>query len=541
MAIASHETLPVGTPGEGLAGLPEVPVLSLEQAGHLRHIDNLSRLPRGDWRLMAPSMPLQEDFSAYRYQLGYMSMALGLAHMHRLPAAPVVFQRTLDRLIHKMLEVDTWWYWRDTSTSGGYGPLDLPRLPSRTDPVAVDNIMYSAYLQVMTLQYTMLFDDRTYEQPDSLSFDVYPVLWGRDRREVFQYDQRSLNERIYWSMVSNGYLGVACEPFCVFQMCNQVPILGFRLHDHIYGGDTATEVTEGYVRAWEDFGGGFNERGHFIKNIIQRNEMLPKDYVVDNDSAWTDGWLGMLMNMWRPELIHRTYRDKIGRWVEPTDAGTLTVTQVGMLPDSQKIQEPGGLGELGWLAGWASEMGDEEVLSGLLAHADTFMNPQWENGGLYYPRRDDAYDEAGRFVAMPPITSNAMLPYARLNVADGLRKLYEQPWTERERSRPALTGLSDGVDVRRAWYDEHTKSLQLAFSAMHGSSTPNARLTVSRLGTAPWTLFVDRVPVATGHGGTLEPAEGADRFAPRTSGDAVELTVPLDGELTAVDIVWGIA
>ncbi|WP_280854803.1 MULTISPECIES: hypothetical protein [unclassified Streptomyces] len=278
-----------------------------------------------------------------------------------------------------------------------------------------------------------------------------------------------------------------------------------------------------------------------MKNIIQRNELLPKDFVVDNDPAWTDGWLGMLMNMWRPELIRKTYQDKIRHWVEPTDAGTLTVTQLGMLPDSQKVQGPGGLGELGWLAGWASEMGDEDVLSGLLAHADTFMNPQWENGGLYYPRRDETYDDAGRFVAMPPITSNAMLPYARLNVADGLRKLYEQPSTERERSRPALTGLSDGVDVRRAWYDDDTKSLQLAFSSMHGSSTPTVQLTISRLGSAPWTLFVDRVPVAGGRGSMAEPIEGARLYELRASEEGVELTIPLDGGLTSGDMIWDAA
>lgn len=531
---------PSSAPREAeLAGLPVPPRLSDEQAGHIRHIDNLSRLPRGVWNHMAPSMPLQEDFSAYRYQLGYMSMALGLAHFHWLPAAPVVFQRTLDRLIQKMLEVDTWWYWRDTSTAGGYGPIDLPRLPSRTDPVAVDNIMYSAYLQVMTLQYTMLFDDRKFEQPGSLSFDVYPVLWGRDRREVFQYDQRSLNEVIYWNMVANGYLGVACEPFCVFQMCNQVPILGFRLHDHLYGGDTATEVTLGYERAWAEFGGGVNERGHFIKNVIQRNDLLPKDIAVANDSAWTDGWLGMLMNMWRPELVRQTYRDKIDHWLARADDGTISVTQAGMLPDSAKVQPPGGLGELGWLAGWASEMGDQEVLSGLLAHADKYMNPRWENGGLYYPRQDETYDQAGRLIAMPPITSNAMLPYARLNVADGLRTLYERPWTQHERSLPALTGLSDGVDVRRAWYDEGTKSLQLAVAPMHGEDAATAELTISRLGTESWTLFVDGVRAAEGKRGAVQATDHGRRFQFRATDDALEFVLPMEREASAIAILWG--
>ena len=43
-------------------------------------------------------------------------------------------------------------------------------------------------------------------------------------------------------MVENGYLGVACEPNCVFQICNQPAILGFRLHDLLTGGSIAEVV-----------------------------------------------------------------------------------------------------------------------------------------------------------------------------------------------------------------------------------------------------------------------------------------------------------
>lgn len=513
-------------------------MLTDEQVGHIRHIDNLSRLPRGDWRHMTGPLPLQEDFSAYRYQLGYMSMAMGLAHYHQLPAAPAVFRGTLDRLIQRMLEPDVWWYWRDTSTAGGFGPFDLPQLPSRTDPVGVDNIMYSAYLQMMTLQYTMLFDDRKYEEPGSLTFTVQPFLWGRNRHEDFKYDQRSLNDRIYWNMVQNGYLGVACEPFCVFQICNQIPILGFRLNDHIYGGELAREATEGYLRAWEDFGGGVNERGHFIKFIVQRNELLANDVPVDADSAYADGWLGMLLNMWRPELVQETYRNKIEHWLDRAPGGTIAVKTLGRLPGSEKLVEPGTLGEMGWLAGWASEMGDQEVVSGLLRHADTYMNPQWENGGLYYPRRDDGYDDSGLFVNMTPTVSNAMIPYARLNVADGLRTLFEQPWTDRERGRPALTEISDHVDVRRAWYHEESRRLQLTVTPMHGVASTTAELTISPAWSGDWTLLIDDITAAHGLNGAVEATEDGRNFAPRRTDEALKLSLPLHNTARNVEIIW---
>ncbi|WP_236787676.1 hypothetical protein [Amycolatopsis sp. GM8] len=516
----------------------QAPRLSDEQAGHIRHVDNLSRLPRGDWRHMAGPLPFQEDFNSYRYQLGYMSLAMALAHYHQLPAAPAVFKGQLDRLIQKMLEPDAWSYWRDTSTQGGYGPFTLPRLPSRTDPVAVDNIMYSAYLQVMTLAYTMLFDDRKYEQSGSLSFSMRPVLWGKDRHERFEYDQRSLNERIYWNMVENGYLGVACEPFCVFQICNQVPILGFRLHDHLYGGEIAEEVTQGYVAAWERFGGSVNANGHFNSYVMQRNELQPDDMLFDRDLAWTDGWLGMLMNMWRPELVRTAYDNSMERWLDRRADGLISIRDLSRMPGSEDLVSPGTLGEMGWLAAWASEMGDREVVDGLLGHADRYMNPQWENGGLYYPRRDESYDEDGNFVAVPPVVSNATFPYARLNVADGLRTLFERPWSDRERSRPALTEIGESVDVRRAWYHKEARRLQLAVSPMHGLSSATTDLALSRVwDRGEWTLTLDGVAVARGDNSTVTATDDGRRLQLRRTDDELRLSLDVRGHLD-VEMSW---
>ncbi|KAJ6452522.1 hypothetical protein C8R47DRAFT_1083724 [Mycena vitilis] len=37
--------------------------------------------------------------------------------------------------------------------------------------------------------------------------------------------------------------------------------------------------------------------------------------------------------------------------------------------------------DFGFVAQWVSEVGDAATLEGLLSHADTFLNPTWENGG----------------------------------------------------------------------------------------------------------------------------------------------------------------
>lgn len=91
--------------------------------------------------------------------------------------------------------------------------------------------------------------------------------------KAFVYDERALNAHVYWQMVQNGFVGVACEPNCIFQVCNQVPIFGFRLHDFIYGGSLADEVTEGYLRAWTQLG-MISEAGHYSLVVQQRERVV---------------------------------------------------------------------------------------------------------------------------------------------------------------------------------------------------------------------------------------------------------------------------
>jgi len=64
------------------------PVLNDKQTGHIRHMRNLMAQPDGDWSHMDSTEAGQEGLSSYRYQLGHIVYALGLAHYHHLPAAP---------------------------------------------------------------------------------------------------------------------------------------------------------------------------------------------------------------------------------------------------------------------------------------------------------------------------------------------------------------------------------------------------------------------------------------------------------------------
>jgi hypothetical protein len=501
-----------------------IPVLDDFQIGHLRHFENLSLRPENDWTDMQGLYPMQEDYGAYRYQIAYMAIAHALAHVHHLPAAPGYFHDTFNRLIGKMLSPEVWLYWRNASIGKGPFTMDLPERTSRIDPVAEENIMYSAYLQVMTLLNTKLFDDRTYEQPESIKFEFRPLLFGQHLRQTTTYDQKTLNDTVYWNMVESGYLGVACEPNCVFQICNQVPILGFRLHDQIYGGSLAEEVTAGYEKAWGEFGGLLDPDGHYwTLKVTELDELKPGNI----GGPWADAWCGMLLNMWQPELVQKNYRRQIDEWLTRANDGTVSV--IAPFPPNRDLD--GVNGEFGWVAAWASEMGDDETVSGMLAHADQFMSPKWKDGGYFYPRCDRPYDANGKVTAVNPTVGNALLPYARLNVKDGLRKLYENPWTESHFTDPAVVWNSDSLDFRSAKFVPEEKALHLTICGRKDRDAP-MELKVDRVwDRGDWAITRDGEMVMSATSSSIVDASG---LAAVRDGSAIRIDLGSQPEQTLV-------
>ncbi|MFF7777076.1 hypothetical protein ACFZCG_21935 [Streptomyces tanashiensis] len=419
-------------------------VLDSKQLGHIRHFDNLSRQASNDWSFMGGKGVSQDDFGGYRFQLSYMVYALALAHRHRLPAAPGLFQPTMQRLIGKLLEPEVWLYWRDVSRGGSvYNAHLADKMSEEFDPVVRDNIMYSAYVQSTALMHDYLFASDRYAQPGSLTFRHWSFFWGGEERK-FEYDRETLNDHLYWQLVRNGYIGVACEPNCIFQICNQPAILGFRLHDLITGGSRAEEVVAGYEQAWSEFG-RLDDSGHYNMLVTEDSKT-----VFDNAGmAWADAWCGALMNMWNREFVHSHYPQQVQDFLAVGPQGTLFVP-------SRPIREVMGQEvvsdtcDFGWVAAWASEMGDTATLNGLLGHADTFMEPTVLRGGLYYPRNDTLHDQSGNRTEIEPMSGNVLLGYARLNVPDGLWKLYNEPWERSHFDAPALTVVGRDVEVSQA-------------------------------------------------------------------------------------------
>lgn len=469
--------------------------LDAKQVASIRHIGNLARQLKGDWSNMMGPTHLNDGFGAYRFQLSYAAYALALAHFHRLTAAPGLFKGTFDRIIHKMCEPDVWYYWRNNSTGGG--PFQTPRSEPNANPIEKDNIMYSAYLQTLVLLYNILFNDDRYTTPGSLRLQYDPFFWGDLGGFDFQYDQNSLNDRVYWNMVESGYLGVACEPYCVFQICNMPAIIGFRLNDQLTGGNTAEEVTAGYLKAWDDYGGRLDDNGNY-KLLVARhiNAAIP------SGGPGMDAWCATLMHSWSPEWVADNYKRQRKEWLVEHEDGTKSV----------KVERPPGLSEnsanlsqsgfFGWVVACAAELGDTETLEAMLAYADKRLSPRIQNGGLTYPRNDTIHDENGCYTMSSPIQANALLPLARLNVPGGFQELYERPWGPKNAQHydePALTEVDFSVDVYRAVYipEHHTLLFDLAvFEEGHDQASAVISRVFER---GPWVLKREGATIAWGH------------------------------------------
>jgi hypothetical protein len=465
--------------------------LTREQLGHIRRIQGLAALPTNDWSGMQNRSTGQDDFGGYRFQLAYGAYALALAYKHRLPNAPGVFQPTFARLIEKILLPEVWMYWRDTSRGGSIFNAHLShQYEEEWDPVARNNIMYSAYVMSMATMYDVLFDDDRFTQPESLSFDHWSYFWGGEPKHA-PYDQNSLTEHLYWKMVEGGYIGIACEPNCIFQICNQPAILGFRMHDLKTGAGLADDVVAGYQRAWADYG-RLDANGHYNMMLLEDSKTAVPNQLL---APWVDAWCGSLMNMWNRDFVHARYPRQVKDFVQPGPHGTLTV------PISPPMEAMGQLVtadtcNFGWVAAWASEMGDTDTLGGLLRYADEYLNPQWQDGALFYPRNDVATDAQGNPTVMEPQTGNILLGYARLNVPDGLWSLYNQPWDAAHFTEPLVTTVDDAVDITVASFDREAGELTVRAGQRAGRQ-PAGEFTVTNV-TPRTQVFADgeRIPVS---------------------------------------------
>lgn len=147
----------------------------------------------------------------------------------------------------------------------------------------------------------------------------------------------------------------------------------------------------------------------------------------------------------------------------------------------------------GYVVQWLSELGKKEELDGLLKYANEHLQPTWENGGLFYPRNDTKTNEAGEWTHMDPFSGNASIGYARLNVPDGQKLMWEKP---RRRgyaaTQPWIDGidLGQGIDCLRGVWDGEESALVLTMKTWDGRRVDAAPV-ASNLPAGTWAVFVN--------------------------------------------------
>jgi hypothetical protein len=140
-----------------------------------------------------------------------------------------------------------------------------------------------------------------------------------------------------------------------------------------------------------------------------------------------------------------------------------------------------------------SELGKDKELNDLLQYLDEKLNPTWENGGLFYPRNDHLADEQWNLTHVEPHSGNSGVGYARLNIKDGQRKMWERPWTSDVlASRPYIEGpvYADDIDFLRGVWDEDNSAMILTMRRWQGASRPQS-ITVKNLPKGDWAVFID--------------------------------------------------
>jgi hypothetical protein len=143
-----------------------------------------------------------------------------------------------------------------------------------------------------------------------------------------------------------------------------------------------------------------------------------------------------------------------------------------------------------------SELGQRKELDDLLEFADTNLNPTWEQGGLFYPRSDELLNNAGEYVHVDPHSGNSCIGYARLNVENGQKIMWDKPWTKQQLDKkPHFAGcdLSNGLDFLRGEWNEEHQALIVSTKAWETSFEKPKEVTLKAesLTAGEWAVYVN--------------------------------------------------
>lgn len=171
-----------------------------------------------------------------RYQLNAYCWALSLYAANHLPNAPHQVTAALAKLVHKHTDLRVWRYWRTLNLLGN--------LDGNPDPIARDNIMFSAFLGDVLNMYEAATGDTRFDEPGSLTF-----VW-KDGRE-FPYDHHSIVEAVHANYERSDLGFYPCEPGWSFTVCNVMGAQSMYGHDRLHGTDLWERNRDSWQRTLE--------------------------------------------------------------------------------------------------------------------------------------------------------------------------------------------------------------------------------------------------------------------------------------------------
>ena len=436
------------------------PKLTGKNMGHVRHMVEIAEQLPGNWAHMGIPEEGQDFFNAYRYQLAFMTYALGITQHQKTPAYRELYQRAISRMIDKMKRREVWDYWEKMSEFSDYAAHIKSTEAGWIDPMANKNIMYSGHLFQMVGIYSVLFNDAKYDQAGSLTLHNRPFFYPKETREKYDYDHSSLAELIHKQLVDSDYLGVECEPNGVYNACNQHPVLGLMHYDQSHGTNLSS-ILPAYRESLEKRLIHHETKQHMYYYRGQQDEVVQVEDALDTKGPHPaiNAWPGVMMNAWARDLTREVY-------------AVHSKVDLPMLLDGSMA----GLADymidvhFGFYAAYASEVGDVETTQKMLDYADAHFAPEWKDGRYFYPRNDlleeALADTQARYIPgsdehrVGRLTGNALLAMARLNDGDGFWKLYNEPWDEEFFAQPYITAVQyPDVLVEQAVFDREKSSL----------------------------------------------------------------------------------
>ena len=524
------------------------PILDEKQLGSLNHIVHLLGQADDDWSgwLMPADMRGADDH--VRYQMGFMSFGLYTAVHTYTPAYRELGERASNNMIRKMFNFIAWndmvpWRSLPYKAKGETVPYGF------FDPTE-DFIMYTGHLYPMLATHEMLFNDKRFSQPKSLKFaypptNGAPADWSGLPGPVYTYDLASLTQRIYNNFEKNDWKGVECLPNALFVICNQQPILGFKMYDNVNGTNYFTTLSAHYKKVWEE-----------DKLLDAKTKTWAAHYLIGTkDAKWEyppnrmhyptyDGWAGLTAHAWNKDVVEKAYATQRDRDLVILPDGTATTWLDEK--ETKKSREEMRSGDAATiyseghslLAAFVAEIGDTATKAKLLGYADKYYSPKWDGDSYYYPISSQFKrpgDPANVWRRVQPLAANATLPTAWILPKDGLYDLYNHPFTQKVFEEPYLSNVAyPDVQVPRAIYDEQKKALIVTLRPGRTASTSEVRSwTFNNLASnQDWSVWQDGRKVATLHAGAVTPADGVTGF--QAQGTALNVSMPVAKETTFI-------